>query len=104
MNSSKNQSFFGASKKRFERPKSQRTGQRYFEEEEIKNKVDIKPHEKRAVISTFLHSDIVFSKLCRLMFDPRVDGASKEMRTQDSMGKTVTMDNMVMFRDFMNDE
>lgn len=35
-----------------------------------KKEVEIKAHEKRAIISNFLHDDEVFNHLCRIMFKP----------------------------------
>ena len=42
------------------------------------DKVELKPHEKRAIVSHFLHDDAVFAHLCQEMFKNEVAYDDKE--------------------------
>ena len=41
---------------------------------ELRAKYELKPHEKRAIVSQFLHNDDVFLHLCEMMFPAGTEG------------------------------
>ena len=74
-------------------------------EENPAQQIDIKPHEKRAIISTFLHNDFVFSKLCHFMFKPDEDEALDVYEPKDQLAlkqEQITNNNALLFQDALN--
>mmetsp|Transcript_25141 Transcript_25141/g.38960 ORF Transcript_25141/g.38960 Transcript_25141/m.38960 type:complete len:101 (+) Transcript_25141:80-382(+) len=51
---------------------------------------DLKPHEKRAIVSYFLHSDDIFQHLCQKMFATTDYGVLKNHEVQELQQRPLT--------------
>lgn len=77
----------------------------FDQSEKPKASIDVKAHEKREIIHSFLHHDLVFAKLCREMFYPDDDDfyvMDKEIQSAISNDQAI-IDNLDYFKNVMHE-
>ena len=109
---SKRNSFFGAGNPKPTSNSNSFRGNHFSSfDDKMKCQLDIKAHEKRSIISQFLHHDVVLSKLCKMMFM----GQDEDMLIMDNemyqpsklaidfQDDKITKDNIEIYKQLLDD-